>query len=109
MLEHVAEAAPARPGELVSVARFFGGRTGNQRDPYAVVVGSVSSTMLWTTRPLAWSFVATADPDYWGPALRYLALTTAPAGSHGERTTLYGVDWRRLPPERGSSCSGSAS
>ncbi len=41
-----------------------------------MVCGSVSSTLLWMTRPLAWSFVATADPDYWGPAFRYLALTT---------------------------------
>jgi hypothetical protein len=101
VLEHVAEAAPARPGELVSVARFLGGRTGNQRDPYAVVVGSVSSTMLWTTRPLAWSFVATTDPDFWGPIFNYLALTTVLQVQHDElHYTLYGVDWRRLPPDR---------
>jgi hypothetical protein len=100
-LEHVAANAPARPGELVSVARFVGGRTGYQRDPYAVVVGSVSSTMLWTTRPLAWSFVATTDPDFWGPIFQYLALTTELLVTHDRlRYSLYGVDWRRLPADR---------
>jgi hypothetical protein len=100
-LEFVAETAPARPGELVSVARFLGGRTGYQRDPYAVVVGSVSSTVLWTTQPLAWSFVATTDPDFWEPIFHYLALTTElQVGHDGLQYTLYGVDWRRLPPDR---------
>ena len=100
-LEYVAANAPPRPGEQISVARFLGGRTGYQRDPYAVVVGSVSSTMLWTTQPLAWSFVATIDPDFWGPIFQYLALTTEFQVSHnGLRYTLYGVDWRRLPPDR---------
>jgi len=100
-LEHVAENAPARPGEMVSVARFLGGRTGYQRDPYAVVVGSVSSTMLWTTQPLAWSFVVTTDPEFWGPIFHYLALTTELHVAHdGLQYTLYGVDWRRLPPDR---------
>ncbi|MET1058479.1 MAG: hypothetical protein ABWX84_02710 [Nocardioides sp.] len=100
-IEFVARTSPARPGEQVSVARFFAGQTGNQRDPYAVVVGSVSSTVLWTTRPLAWSFVATTDPSFWGPIFHYLALTTELEAEYaGQRYTLYGVDWRRLTPER---------
>ncbi len=100
-LDFVAETAPVRPGESISVARFLGGRTGYQRDPYAVVVGSVSSTMLWTTQPLAWSFVVTVDPEFWGPVFRYLALTTElHADCDGLDFTLYGVDWRRLPPDR---------
>jgi hypothetical protein len=70
-------------------------------DAYAVVCGSVSSTLLWTTRPLAWSFVATTHPDFWGPVFRYLALTTElQADFGGLRYTLFGIDWRRLPPER---------
>ncbi len=100
-IEAAARMSPARPGEQVSVARFFAGRTENQRDPYAVVVGSVSSTVLWTTRPLAWSFVATTDPAFWGSIFHYLALTTElEADFAGHHYTLYGVDWRRLTPER---------
>ena len=90
---------PAR--ELVSVARFLGSRTGSQRDPYAVVAGSVSSTILWTTLPLAWSFVATTDPDFWGPVFDYLAFTAEQDVFYdGIRVVLYGMDWRRLPPDR---------
>ena len=100
-IEAVARMSPVRPGEQVNIARFFAGRRENQRDPYAVVVGSVSSTVLWTTRPLAWSFVATTDPSFWGPIFHYLALTTElEADFAGRHYTLYGVDWRRLTPER---------
>ena len=100
-LDHVARTSPARPGEQVGVGRFFGGVNENQRDPYAVVVGSVSSTVAWTTRPMAWAFVATTDPEFWGPVFRYLALTTElTADFDGRHYTLYGIDWRRLPPER---------
>ncbi len=100
-LDFVAATAPARPGEYVSVARFIGGRHENERDPYAVVVGSVSSTLLWTSQPLAWSFVATTDPEFWEPIFDYLALTTVLTATYdGLDYTLFGVDWRRLTPER---------
>jgi len=100
-VEMVTRTSPARPGEQISIGRFFAGRSEHQRDAYAVVAGSVSSTLLWTTRPLAWSFVATTDPEFWGPAFQYIALTTRlQAEFAGSRYTLYGVDWRRLPPER---------
>ena len=67
--------------------------------------------MLWTTRPLAWSFVATTDPDFWGPIFHYLALTTellrvrTDAALHA-CTASTGVGCRRTG---GSTCSASAS
>jgi hypothetical protein len=97
-LDEVARTSPARQGEQVSVGRFFAGETQHQRDPYAVIAGSVSSTLLWTSRPLAWSFVATVDPDFWGPIFDYLALTTRRQAEYaGLHFTLFGIDWRRLP------------
>jgi hypothetical protein len=100
-LEMVARTAPARPGEEVDIARFFGGTEGAQRDPFAVVVGAVSSTLVWTTRPLAWAFVATTDPEFWRPVFHYLAFTTElEAAYDGRAHTLFGMDWRRLTPER---------
>jgi hypothetical protein len=100
-LDAVARTSPARPGEQVSVARFLAGRSAYQRDAHAVVAGAVSSTLLWTTRPLAWSFVASSDPEFWGPVFRYLALTTELRTElPGRPLTLYGMDWRRLPLER---------
>ena len=101
VLDYVADAAPPRPGELVSIARFLGGRGDNERDAYAVVVGCVSSTMLWTTQPLAWSFVATTDPEFWTPMFDYLAFSTRfSADFDGHRYALFGLDWRRLSPDR---------
>lgn len=59
------------------------------------------STVDWATRPLAWSFTATTDPDHWGPIFNYLALTPqATVASADLSHTVYGVDWRRLPVER---------
>lgn len=100
-LDMVERTAPARPGEEINISRFFGGAAQYQRDPYAVVVGAVSSTLLWTTRPLAWAFIATTDPEFWGPVFHYLALTTKlEADFGGRRHTLFGIDWRRLTPDR---------
>lgn len=101
VLDHVRRTAPARPGELVSVARFLGGREGDERDPHAVVVASVSSLTLWTTLPLAWSFATATDAAFWTPSFEYLALQKAlETDSAGRRYTMYGIDWRRLPPDR---------
>jgi hypothetical protein len=51
-------------------------------------------------RPLAWSFAATLDPEFWGPAFQHLALTTELTVEFaGRRHTVYGIDWRRLPVE----------
>ncbi|MEV3923520.1 RCC1 domain-containing protein [Actinomadura coerulea] len=93
--------SPARPGEQISVARYVIGPDGHERDPHAALAASVMSTVDWATRPLAWSFTATTDPDHWGPIFNYLALTTqATVASAGLSHTVYGIDWRRLPVER---------
>jgi hypothetical protein len=96
----VDEMSPPRPGEQVSVGRFFSGVDEHQRDAHAVIAGAVGSTVLWATRPLAWSFVASTDPDFWGPIFDYLALTTRlTADFEGRSYTVFGIDWRRLPLE----------
>jgi hypothetical protein len=91
---------PPRPGEQVSVGRFFSGSIEHQRDAHAVIAGAVGSTLLWATRPLAWSFIATSDPEFWRPIFDYLALTTRFAAEfEGRAYTVFGIDWRRLPFE----------
>ena len=90
--------APARPGEQISIGRFIAGRQDYQRDAYAVLTGCISSTIMWLTHPLAWSFVATVDPEFWGPCFDYLGLNTQVRTSFdGREYTLYGIDWRRMP------------
>ena len=99
-LDEVARTSPARPGEQVLIGRFFAGAAEYQRDAYAVLAGAVGSTIEWVTRPLAWSFVATADPEFWRPIFRYLAFTCElEAGFAGRRYAVFGTDWRRLPLE----------
>jgi AAA ATPase domain len=99
-LDAAARTSAARPGEQISIGRFFSGASEHQRDAYAVLAGSVSSTIEWISRPLAWSFVATVDPEFWEPIFTYLALTTRLTAEFAGRVyTLFGIDWRRLPVE----------
>ncbi|MET0863748.1 MAG: ATP-binding protein, partial [Nakamurella sp.] len=98
VVEMVRAQSPLRPGEQVSIARFLSGREQHQRDPYGVLCGCIGSTLLWVSRPLALSYVATVDPDFWGPSFDYLGLTERMQTSFGGRHfTVYGIDWRRIP------------
>lgn len=97
ILDHVDRTSAARPGEQVWIGRFVGGPAGYQRDPYAITVAAMAATIDWVTRPLAWSFVPTIDPGFWGAALDYIAFVPQfEIDAHGQRFTVYGNDWRRL-------------
>jgi hypothetical protein len=98
VLEHVARAGPLRPGERVEIARFLAGIHEHQRDRYAVLAGSVTSIIHWSTEPLAWSFVALRDIEYWAPFFDYLAFRSlVEVDVDGQRHVVYGHDWRRFP------------
>jgi hypothetical protein len=97
IVDHTARTSPARPGEQIWIGRFVGGPAGYQHDPYAVTVAAMSATIDWVTSPLAWSFVPTVDPEFWGPALDYIAFQPAfELRTAGVRYAVYGNDWRRL-------------
>jgi hypothetical protein len=99
ILDHVARTAPVRPGERVEIARFFGGTRDYQRDRYAALAGSVTSIINWCTEPLAWSFVVSVDPQFWGPFFDYLGFRPLiEAQVDGRTNVAYGHDWRRFPP-----------
>jgi hypothetical protein len=98
VLDHVARAGPLRPGERVEIARFFAGVHEHQRDRYAVLAGSVTSIIHWSTEPLAWSFVVLVDTEYWAPFFDYLAVRPlVEIEVDGRRHVAYGHDWRRFP------------
>jgi hypothetical protein len=97
-LEHVERSGPARPGEEIHVIRFMGGTQEHERDVYATLVASVVALTTWLTRPLAWSFTATTDPEFWAPFFDYLGMSRIGEVPVGARPpVLYGMDWRRLP------------
>jgi hypothetical protein len=90
--------SPARPGEQISVGRFLAGHNDYQRDAYAVLAASVASASLWISRPLAWSFVATVDAEFWAPGFEYLGLTPRTRTTFdGREYSIFGIDWRRIP------------
>lgn len=98
ILDHVAHEGPARPGELINIVRFVGGAREHQRDLYAVLAASTTSTIEWVTRPLAWSFTVTIDVEYWGPVFDYLAFAPlVEVDIGGLPHVAYGIDWRRFP------------
>ena len=99
LIDHVERTGPLRPGEELSIGRFIYGRTG-LRDPNGVVAAAVSSTLVWLTRPVARSLCATTDPDYWGQIFGYIGFREElTADVPGQHYTVFGTDWRRLPPE----------
>ena len=101
VLEHVERISRARPGERIHLSRVVAGSREFERDPYAVLVGSVNALTNWLTLPLAWSFTAPTDEEFWGPFFDYIALERiAEVESGGRRCTLHGIDWRRLTPDR---------
>jgi hypothetical protein len=101
VLEHVERTSPARPGERIHLSRVVAGAREFERDPYAVLAGSVNALTTWLTLPLAWSFTAPVDEEFWGPFFDYIALERiAEVESGGRRSTLHGIDWRRLTPDR---------
>jgi hypothetical protein len=100
VLDYVDRTAPARPGERVDITRFVAGVREFERDVYAVLAGTVSSIIDWCTEPLAWSFAAFTDAEYWGPFFDYLSfrpVLEVEEAAGGPRYTVYGNDWRRFP------------
>jgi hypothetical protein len=96
-LRHAHRAGPARPGELVNIARFIGGSQDNQRDPYAVLAACVSSLVEWLTRPLAWSFCTVVDDEYWAPLFDHAAFERVLAV---DGYVALAIDWRRFPVDK---------
>ncbi|MBK8233793.1 MAG: ATP-binding protein [Candidatus Eisenbacteria bacterium] len=93
---------PLREGECATHFRFW-----MSRDDYQQV-GPVQSHIVvamvqhyFVTPGLAFTFVATADPDFWDPAFSYADIARIPATDFQVGGRHYGVaghDWRKVPP-----------
>ena len=64
--------ATGRAGVDRSVFRWFGGLPAGS---LCHVGGLVAGTIEWVTRPLAWTFVPTVDPEFCGPGFSYVGFT----------------------------------
>jgi hypothetical protein len=99
---HLERHAPLRPGEKVTLFRFW-----MARDTYQAV-SSMQSLLFanaaqhyLTTPGLAFSFFPTADPDFWAPMFAYGDLKRFPEADFevgGQHHGVYGHDWRVTPP-----------
>jgi hypothetical protein len=72
------------------------------QDLAAVTLAAALGGTRWLTTPgLAWTFLATADPDFWSPtcnAIGFPRATDADFDVGGRRYGVFAHDWRREPP-----------
>jgi hypothetical protein len=96
------ERAPLRPGETATFFRFWMARESYQS------VSSVQSRIFLnmvqhylTTPGLAYTFIPTADPEFWTAMFTFADLHRLPNADFTVGNSLYGVyghDWRAMPP-----------
>jgi hypothetical protein len=93
---------PLRPGEVATLFRFW-----MAQDTYQAV--SPIQSLLFvhmvrhylTTPGLAFTFLPSAEPDFWAPMFAYADLMRLPEcdfEAGGRRYGVYGHDWRAMPP-----------
>jgi hypothetical protein len=100
--DYVLRFGPLRSGEIVLHHRFAMGRERYQEASPVWNMVIMTSTIQWLTTPrLAWSFIATADPEYWRPTLSYVNLWRVPEADFtvgGHHFGIFAHDWRAEPP-----------
>lgn len=92
---------PVRPGEVISYVRFWMHKDHYQAVSPAINLTAINASILWTTHPrLAWSFIATADPEFMEPQFTSVHVWRSPAADFEVQGRRYGVfshDWRLEP------------
>jgi hypothetical protein len=95
---------PVRPGERVTYVRWWLDVETYQKPSPAQTLLAVQLTRHYLTTPgLAVSFVPTADPDTWLGPMIYTDQNPMPEADFalgGQRYTVFGHDWRAVPPAR---------
>lgn len=93
--------APVRPGEEVSLFRFWMAREGYQGVSPVQSVIFINAVQHYVSNPrLAWSFFPAAEPEFWAPAFLYMSIHRVAeldyvAGEH--RMGVFAHDWRAQP------------
>jgi hypothetical protein len=94
--------APLRPGEKVTLFRFWMARDTYQEVSAMQSLLFANAAQHYLTEPaLAFSFFPSADPDFWAPMFAYSdlkRLSEADFEVGGRPYGVYGHDWRVTPP-----------
>lgn len=100
--EYLQRQAPLRPGEKVTYFRFWMARETYQSvsATQSLLFGRAAQHYL-TTPGLAYSFFATAEPDFWAPMFAHVDLphlALADFTIDGRRHGVFAHDWRVTSP-----------
>lgn len=98
-----ANGVPLRPGERISLVRFWMHSALDQQVSPALNLTAVNTTILWTTTPrLAWSFVAIRNGDFLAPHFAGIDFHRSHAADFTVgpvRYQTFAHDWRVCPPD----------
>jgi len=98
---YVRRRGPLRPGERVSVHRYWMGREDYQ-SATAHNTTAASAVVQWVSvAGLAWSFVVLRDPDFWSATFEFMGFQRAEGADFAVGPHQYGIvahDWRVEPP-----------
>jgi hypothetical protein len=101
-LAYLERASPLRPGERVTLFRFWMARETYQAVSDIQTLCFVCAVQHHlTTSGLSFSFFPCADPEFWEPVFNYMGMERLPAADFevgGHRYGVYGQDWRAVPP-----------
>ena len=101
-LAYLEARAPLRAGERATFFRFWmDGEQYQAVSPTQSLVFLKAAQHYLTTPGLAFSFFPLADPEFWAPFFGYIDLFPIPEVGYeagGRRFTVFGHDWRVLPP-----------
>lgn len=92
--EYAQRQAPLRPGDEVTLARYYTDLSGYHEPTPALNTAQIATGLRWMTSPrLAWSFTDLFDPDHWYGMMSYYNFHRIPEPRFG----LYAHDWRQTP------------
>ena len=92
--EYAQRHTPLRPGDEVTLARFYVEQDSERRPTPALNTAQITMGLRWMTSPrLAWSFCDMFDPEHWYAMMSYYNFHRVADPQFG----LYAHNWRKTP------------
>lgn len=99
--EYIRRRGPLRPGERVSVHRYWMGREDYQSATAHNTTAPTAVAQWVSVAGLAWSFIVLRDTDFWAPTFEFVGFQRAEGADFALGPHRYGFvahDWRAVPP-----------